>query len=244
MILKLNGAVMWPVSSYFGSTDPAHKIPHDGVDFALNLGTPVPSLSDGVVYRIVDDGAQHYGKTVEVHLANGDSVLYGHLSEFKCQVGQQLHTGDLIGLVGNTGKSTGPHLHVSVYHAGHAVDPLVYFHMSGDTNSTGFAVLDHFSEMWKQNAERIFHIGGGEAVNHPGFGLTEYAQARVLDWFTGIGHWLNNNSAEISTFAVCICAFGVIVAPLIGSYPSKWYGRMTGAFFGGVIWRCILEAAS
>jgi murein DD-endopeptidase MepM/ murein hydrolase activator NlpD len=243
MILKLNGTpVTWPISSYFGDRDAVHTIPHDGVDFALNLGTPVPSLSDGVVYKIVDDGALHYGKAVEVHMQNGDTVLYGHLSEFKCNVGQVLHQGDLIGLVGSTGKSTGPHLHVGVYHAGQAVDPMVYFHMSGDTGTTGFASLDHLSEVWKHNAMRIFHLPG-ESVQSPGFGVTEYAQKRVLDWFAAVGHALNQNSAEIATFAVLICAFGVIIAPLIGSHPQKWYGRMAGAFFGGVIWRIGIQWA-
>lgn len=95
---------------------------HNGVDFSLVEGTPIRSTWEGtVVYAGWSDAG--YGNLVIVQ--NGDwQTYYGHLSAFSVGVGQDLQTGTVLGLSGNTGWSTGPHLHYEVRHRGTPVDPV------------------------------------------------------------------------------------------------------------------------
>ena len=95
---------------------------HNGIDFSLVEGTPIRSTWEGtVVYAGWSDAG--YGNLVIVQ--NGDwQTYYGHLSAFSADVGQDLQTGTVLGLSGNTGWSTGPHLHYEVRHRGTPVDPV------------------------------------------------------------------------------------------------------------------------
>ena len=95
---------------------------HNGIDFSLVEGTPIRSTWEGtVVYAGWSDAG--YGNLVIVQ--NGDwQTYYGHLSAFSVGVGQDLQTGTVLGLSGNTGWSTGPHLHYEVRHRGTPVDPV------------------------------------------------------------------------------------------------------------------------
>lgn len=96
--------------------------PHYGVDFKLNIGTPVYAPSDGVVtYASYMRGG---GYTVILSHKNGYNTVYMHLSKFDVRKGQEVHIGQIIGKSGNTGYSTGPHLHYEVHVNGRAVDPL------------------------------------------------------------------------------------------------------------------------
>lgn len=125
------GTLLWPVSpvritQYFGNTDFATKNPtvyngkgHNGVDFGIPTGTVIKSAAEGVVIGAGDTditckGAS-YGKWVLVKHTNGLSTLYAHLSLIKVQEGQAVGRGDLLAYSGNTGYSTGPHLHFTVY---------------------------------------------------------------------------------------------------------------------------------
>ena len=92
---------------------------HNGVDFRASLGTRVKSASNGTVAGIGDtdivcSGAS-YGKWILLKYDNGLSSLYGHLSVISVKSGQKVITGEVVGYSGNTGYSTGPHLHMSVY---------------------------------------------------------------------------------------------------------------------------------
>ncbi len=92
---------------------------HNGVDFRASVGTPVFSMADGMVLGVGDTdltcyGAS-YGKFVFIQYGNGLSSTFGHLSLVKAYEGQQVKRGDIVGYSGNTGHSTGPHLHVSLY---------------------------------------------------------------------------------------------------------------------------------
>ncbi len=69
-----------------------------------------------------------YGKHIIIDHGHGYETLYGHLSEFKVKVGQKVKRGQIIALVGNTGKSTAPHLHYEVHQNGEAVNPSGYFY--------------------------------------------------------------------------------------------------------------------
>jgi murein DD-endopeptidase MepM/ murein hydrolase activator NlpD len=121
----------WPVrgwiSSGFGSrVSPlsGEKGFHTGVDIANDFGTPVRATADGRVAFAGWEGG--YGKLVVLDHGHGYQTYYGHLSEIKAAVGQQVRRGGTIGLMGQTGDATGPHVHYEVRVFGAAVDPTKY----------------------------------------------------------------------------------------------------------------------
>jgi murein DD-endopeptidase MepM/ murein hydrolase activator NlpD len=100
---------------------------HSGMDFASNIGTPVYVTGDGTV--TMADWKQGYGKCIIVDHGYGFETMYAHLNEYKVRVGQKVVRGELIGEVGNTGKSTGPHLHYEVHVKGQPDNPAKYYFM-------------------------------------------------------------------------------------------------------------------
>lgn len=99
---------------------------HEGMDFSAPIGTPVYATADGTVRTASRQGL--YGNMIEIDHGYSYLTRYAHLSEIKVRPGQQVHRGDLIGLVGNTGKSTGPHLHYEVRLRGAAQNPVNYYY--------------------------------------------------------------------------------------------------------------------
>jgi murein DD-endopeptidase MepM/ murein hydrolase activator NlpD len=117
------------ITSGFGwRIDPVYRTPrmHWGVDFTTDVGTEVYATADGVVESI-ETLAWGYGKNIVIDHGFGYKTRYAHLSAFKVKVGQKVSRGQVIGLVGNTGKSTGPHLHYEVEKNGVKVNPISYF---------------------------------------------------------------------------------------------------------------------
>lgn len=100
------------------------SILHAGLDIAAAPGSPVYAPADGVVtFASYDEG---YGKLVSVDHGYGVSTRFGHMSQIYVQVGQRVSKWDVLGAVGNTGRSTGPHLHYEVRINGTPVDPINY----------------------------------------------------------------------------------------------------------------------
>jgi murein DD-endopeptidase MepM/ murein hydrolase activator NlpD len=97
---------------------------HKGVDLPAPIGTPVHATADGVVSRA--DWFSSYGLYVSIEHGANLETRYGHMSRLNVAAGQQVHKGDVIGYVGSTGRSTGPHLHYEVRIAGEAVNPIPY----------------------------------------------------------------------------------------------------------------------
>jgi murein DD-endopeptidase MepM/ murein hydrolase activator NlpD len=97
---------------------------HKGQDIAAPTGTPVNVTADGVV--VVAGWVRGYGNGIYVDHGNGITTRYGHLSRIDVVVGQTLKRGDHLGLVGSTGRSTGPHLHYEVRINGEPISPLPY----------------------------------------------------------------------------------------------------------------------
>ena len=94
---------------------------HSGIDLANNIGTPVVAAADGVVAKAGANGG--YGNQVTVRHSNGLRTSYAHLSEIKATSGQQVRQGEVIGLLGSTGNSTGPHLHLEIEKNNSPVNP-------------------------------------------------------------------------------------------------------------------------
>jgi hypothetical protein len=108
----------------FGELSPVRNMqPHSGIDLAMPEGTTLRSVADGVVDRVYD-GTGLIGKGLSVQMSDGTRAIYGHMNEVKAHVGDKLHAGDIVGLSGNTGNSTGPHLHFSLKNPdGSVIDP-------------------------------------------------------------------------------------------------------------------------
>lgn len=97
---------------------------HQGIDICNKTGTPVYATADGVVSKAqTDDG---WGKVINIDHTDNYMTLYAHLSSIKVKVGDVVSKGQIIGLMGNTGMSTGPHLHYGVYRNGNSVDPVPF----------------------------------------------------------------------------------------------------------------------
>ena len=122
------GALSWPlddiyITQLFGVTKDSKRLyasgSHSGVDFRASVGTPVKAVADGIVLGTgnTDIACPYasFGKFIFIKHNNGLSTTYGHLSLIKVSKGDKVERGDVIGYSGNTGHTTGPHLHLTVY---------------------------------------------------------------------------------------------------------------------------------
>jgi murein DD-endopeptidase MepM/ murein hydrolase activator NlpD len=117
------------LSSYFGyRPDPIYKVKkfHSGVDFSAPKGTPIYATGEGVVIK-TKHSRRGYGNTIEIDHGYGYKTFYAHISEIKVKRGEKVKRGQIIATVGNTGKSTAPHLHYEVRKNNRKVNPIYYF---------------------------------------------------------------------------------------------------------------------
>lgn len=118
------------VASGFGyRIDPIYKDRrlHAGLDFTAPMGTPIYATADGVI-KDAGFNTGGYGNRVLINHGFGYETMYAHLVKIKARVGQKIKRGEVIGYVGNSGKSTGPHCHYEVHRYGTPVDPIYYFY--------------------------------------------------------------------------------------------------------------------
>ena len=129
-IQPVNNKDLTRIGSGFGyRIDPVYKVTkfHAGLDFTSPQGTPIYATADGVVKEAgYNEGG--YGNHVIINHGYGYETLYGHMYRIKAKVGNHVKRGEVIGYVGNTGKSTGPHCHYEVHRIGQHVDPVYYFY--------------------------------------------------------------------------------------------------------------------
>lgn len=118
-------------SGYGYRTDPFTKAKkfHYGMDFSSPRGTPVYATGDGIVTR-ADNKATGYGNHIVIDHGYGYESLYGHLYKYNVKPRQKVQRGDLIGFVGSTGRSQGPHLHYEVYKDGERINPMNFYYGS------------------------------------------------------------------------------------------------------------------
>lgn len=116
-------------SGYGWRTDPVYgtKKMHWGIDFTAPVGADVYATGDGVV-ETIRENSWGYGKELVINHGFGYKTRYAHLSKFLVRVGDKVKRGDRIALVGNSGKSTGPHCHYEVEKDGQKVNPINFFH--------------------------------------------------------------------------------------------------------------------
>jgi len=143
-----------PITSYFGNR--YHPILHftrfhAGLDIGAGWGSPIVAAADGQVVGAGWSGG--YGREVQIAHAGGLSSIYGHMSEIVAQPGSYVRAGQLIGYVGSSGLSTGPHLHFEVRQGGQPVNPLA-------VRFTSAPVVDtHLAEAVKARLKALLSVG-------------------------------------------------------------------------------------
>jgi murein DD-endopeptidase MepM/ murein hydrolase activator NlpD len=121
---QYSGAMRWPLDAYIVSSEYGERWGkvHKGMDMAAHVGEPVYAIADGeVIYA--GDGLRGYGNVVILRHDRKTSSLYAHNSELKVKQGDQVTKGTLVALLGNTGHSTGPHVHFEIRDGDTAVNP-------------------------------------------------------------------------------------------------------------------------
>lgn len=129
-IQPINNKDLIRLSSGFGQRiDPIYKTvkQHAGLDFSAPQGTPIYATADGVVETATNSG-NGYGNHVIINHGFSYKTLYGHMVKIKAVSGNTVKRGEVIGYVGSTGKSTGPHLHYEVIKGNVKIDPIYFFY--------------------------------------------------------------------------------------------------------------------
>lgn len=107
---------------------------HTGIDLANEAGTPIYATASGVIVKAKYESG--YGKFIRIDHQNGYETLYGHMSSFKVREGDVVKKGQIIGFMGSTGQSTGPHVHYEVWAGGVKADPMNYLNLVENYAST------------------------------------------------------------------------------------------------------------
>lgn len=136
----------WKITSHFMQREGFRLKGHSGLDFAMENNTPLRSIKDGVITKIVDYGERNVGKGILVKWEDGKVAIYGHLSKFnkELEVGDKVKAGDLLGYSGNSGhvvgKNGGYHLHFGIKEEGRYIDPSPYINDIQHMNDKGYFV--------------------------------------------------------------------------------------------------------
>ncbi|WP_372746399.1 M23 family metallopeptidase [Lutibacter sp.] len=139
-------------SGYGWRSDPftkARKM-HWGMDFTSPKGTPIYASGDGVIER-ADQNSAGYGKHIRINHGFGYVSLYAHLSNYNVKQGQRVKRGDLIGFVGNTGRSQAPHLHYEIFKNGTRINPINFYY--GNLSPEEFAAMQKAAEIEGQSLD-------------------------------------------------------------------------------------------
>lgn len=129
-IQPVNNKDLKRIGSYFGSRmDPFYKVRkfHEGMDFSATVGTEVYATGNGTIASAGRDVEGGYGNEIRIDHGFNYQTVYAHLSRIFVKPGQKIRRGQIIGYVGNTGKSTSPHLHYEVRKNGVPVNPIYFF---------------------------------------------------------------------------------------------------------------------
>ena len=139
-------------SGYGYRTDPFTKKRrfHYGMDFSARKGTPIYATGNGVVKR-ADNRSLGYGKHIRIDHDFGYVSLYAHLSKYNVRRGQRVKRGDIIGYVGNTGRSVGPHLHYEIFKDKKRINPLNFYY--GNLSQKEFDALLTQSRLENQSMD-------------------------------------------------------------------------------------------
>ena len=120
------------------------------MDFTASRGTPIFATGKGIVKR-ADNKASGYGKHIRIDHGFGYVSLYAHLNKYNVRRGQKVNRGDIIGYVGNSGRSAGPHLHYEIIKDGSKINPLNFYY--GNLTSEEFDKLLNIANQENQSLD-------------------------------------------------------------------------------------------
>ncbi|PBB93763.1 peptidase M23 [Mesorhizobium sp. WSM3864] len=205
--LNVTNGMVTPVSGVMTSTFGPRKHPilgtvriHKGVDWAAPVGTPIMAAFDGEITFQGDGGS--YGNLVKITHANGRETRYAHMQKFAIAsgVGTKVKAGDIIGYIGTTGLSTGPHLHFELYQSGQAIDPLgtvttvATYASGGASGGYGDAAVETLTD-------RIVHVesGGKARAKNPLSSATGAGQFITKTWIRMMNTYRPDLARSLST---------------------------------------------
>lgn len=117
---------------------------------AANTGTPIYATGDGIVAR-ADNSASGYGNHIVIRHGFGYESLYAHLSKYNCRAGRHVKRGDVIGYVGSTGRSEGPHCHYEVHKDRKVVNPLNFYY--GNISAVEYVAISKLANQENQSLD-------------------------------------------------------------------------------------------
>ncbi|TRC87762.1 M23 family metallopeptidase [Mesorhizobium sp. WSM4310] len=204
--LNVTNGMVTPVAGVMTSTFGPRKHPilgtvriHKGVDWAAPVGAPVMAAFDGEISFQGDGGS--YGNLVKIAHANGRETRYAHMQKFAIAsgVGTKVKAGDVIGYIGTTGLSTGPHLHFELYENGEAIDPLgtvttVATAVSVSSGGPGDSAVETLTD-------RIVHVesGGSARAKNPNSSATGAGQFITKTWIRMMNTYRPDLARSLST---------------------------------------------
>ena len=141
------------MASGFGyRNDPFTKIKkfHYGMDFTAKTGTPIYATGDGVVEK-ADNSMSGFGNLIIINHGFGYKTYYAHMSSYKARPGQRVKRGDIIGMIGSTGRSEGPHLHYEVHKDGQPINPINFYY--GSISAEEFKAISELANQENQSLD-------------------------------------------------------------------------------------------
>ncbi|GAC1503306.1 MAG: hypothetical protein NVS1B10_08340 [Candidatus Saccharimonadales bacterium] len=141
LVKEIQASTTWPVQGFvsleFGESDYPYQTHHTGIDIADKIGNPITTFMIGkvVVVQPNPNNPTGYGEYVTIDNGDGISSLYAHMSEITTSVGNEVNPGDVIGLEGITGHTTGPHVHFEIRVGGIPVNPRIFILGNPSRNS-------------------------------------------------------------------------------------------------------------
>src|SRR5579875_819679 len=214
------------LSSEYGElSEVRNGIPHHGIDLAMPQGTELRSVMNGVVEKVVDYGNNNLGKGVFVRNDDGTLSIYGHMSKIAVKTGEQLHAGETIGFSGDSGFSTGPHLHYGMKDAaGQWIDPTPIADKVSNMQGSDFHLGQFLLDKYNHFADKVI----GAELHSVGLPTRETFQETLQVWATGICDTLTDLMPEIGT---CITIAAGIAIMFTGNFPkyiTRWGFAMMG----------------
>jgi murein DD-endopeptidase MepM/ murein hydrolase activator NlpD len=204
------------VTTQFGVIDKLHSTPHNGIiDVALPEGSQLYSIGKGIVENVVNYGDNNIGQGVIVKLDNGSRAIYGHISQAKVEIGQSIEPGQLVALSGNTGRSTGPHLHFSLKDGQQALDPTNVVSKAIEPHNSPF-VPDFIEKPYTKATDSIAELN--DKLDTIGYWINP------VNWFKEAWQgleWLFQNP-DVAIWLMGGTVIGIWLICLGAKWPKKW----------------------
>lgn len=175
---------------------------HKGVDVGIPIGTRLVAPEGGIVIAAGTSNSG-YGKYVKIRTKDGKEIILGHLSEIDIRAGQNVKEGQLIGLSGNTGRSTGPHVHIEVRKGGGFLDPLQLY--TGDYKVTGGGTITPSKPTSKPGAK----AGPPGTAPEPQEGISSPLSISLLPEIKI--NWINLAVGGIGVILIAVGVTGVVI---------------------------------